>query len=70
MTQQREPDNADNTYRYLHLSPEELAQLPPDELLQACLELRRLLEIIMGVLYTPDSTLIMRALMPLSTSTA
>ena len=61
MTQQREPDSANTTYRYLHLSPEELAQLPPDELLQACLEMRRLLDIIMGVLYTPDSTLIMRA---------
>jgi hypothetical protein len=61
MTQQREPDSVDNTYRYLHLSTEELAQLPPDELLQACLEMRRLLDIIMGVLYTADSTLIMRA---------
>src|SRR2546430_16784770 len=61
MTQQREPDNADTSYRYFHLSPEELTQLPPDELLQACLEVRRLLDIIMGVLYTPDSTLIMRA---------
>ena len=36
MTRQREPDHADTTYRYLHLSLEELAQLPPDELLQAC----------------------------------
>src|SRR6266568_5058247 len=61
MTQQREPDNADTTYRYLHLSAKELAQLPLDERLQACLEIRRLLDIIMGVLYTPDSTLIMRA---------
>ena len=61
MTQKREPDNADTTYRYLHLSPEELAQLPPDELLQACLEIRQLLDIIIEVLYTPDSTLIMRA---------
>jgi hypothetical protein len=61
MTQQREPDNADTPHRYLHLSSEELAQLPPDELVQAYLELRQLLSIIMGVLYTPDSTLIMRA---------
>src|SRR5438132_13987139 len=61
MNQQREPDNADTTYRYLHLSLEDLAQVPPDELLQACLEVHRLLDIIMGVLYTPDSTLIMRA---------
>lgn len=61
MTQQREPDKAATAYRYLHLSSEELAHLPPDELFQASLEMRRLLDIIMGVLYTPDSTLIMRA---------
>jgi hypothetical protein len=61
MNQQREPNKADTTYRYLHLSPEELAQLPLDELLQACLEMRRMLDIIMGVIYTPDSTLILRA---------
>jgi hypothetical protein len=61
MNQQREPDNADTPYRYLHLSSEELAQLPSEVLLQACLEVHRLLDIIMGVLYTPDSTLIMRA---------
>ena len=61
MNQQREPDRADPPYRYLDLSPEELAQLSQEELLQACLEVRRLLNIIMGVLYTPDSTLILRA---------
>ena len=55
MAQQREPDSAHTTYRYLHLSLEGLAQLPPDELLQACLEARRLLDIILGVLYTADS---------------
>ncbi len=61
MTQQREPGSADTTYRSFHLSSEELAQLPQDELLPACLELRRLLEIIRGILSTPDSTLILRA---------
>src|SRR5262249_31444166 len=35
--------------------------LPTDERLQACLEMRRLLDMVMGVLYTPDSTLILRA---------
>jgi hypothetical protein len=60
MTQQKEPDKADTTYRYLHLSTEELTQLPPLELLQACLEVHRLLDIIVGVLYTPDSTLMLR----------
>jgi len=29
--------------------------------LQACLEMRQLLDMVMGVLYTPDSTLILRA---------
>ncbi len=61
MTQQSKPSTPDMTYRYLHLSAEELAQLPPEELLQACLEVRRLLEVIRGVLDTPDATLIMRA---------
>lgn len=61
MTQQSKPDNTDTTYRFLHLSAEALAQLPPDELLRASLEMRRLLDIIMSVLYTPDSTLVLRA---------
>ncbi len=57
MTQQREPDKADSTYRYLHLSSEELAQLPPDELFQAYLELRRLLDIIIdgAIFYDEDN---------------
>ena len=61
MTKQREPENTEDTYRYLHLSSEELAQLPPDERLQACLEMHRMLDTVMGVLYTPDSTLILCA---------
>ncbi len=61
MNQQGKSGSAETPYRYLHLSAEELAELPPDELLQAWLEMRRLLDIIMSVLYTPDSTLIMRA---------
>ena len=60
MTQQSKPSKTDTTYRYLHLSAEDLAQLPPEELLQACLEVRRLLDIVRGVLYTPDSSLILR----------
>jgi hypothetical protein len=60
MTQQREPSNTDMTFRYLHLSAEELAQLPPEELLRACLELRQLFDIVRGVLSTPDSTLSLR----------
>ena len=60
MTQHSKPGSTDPSYRSLHLSSEELSRLPQDELLQACLELRRLLEIIRGVLDTPDSTLILR----------
>ena len=61
MTQHSKPGSTDPSSRYLHLSSEELSQLPKEDLLQACLEVRRLLEIIRGVLYTPDSTLILRA---------
>ena len=47
-------NNAQSAYLYLHLTPEELAHVPPAELLQACLESRRLLQIILGILLTPD----------------
>jgi hypothetical protein len=49
-------DNTQQTYRYLHLMPEELAQMPPAQLLQACLESRSLLQIIMGILLSPDAS--------------
>ena len=48
-------DNAQGTHHYLHLSSEELAHLPPDQLLQACLESRSLLQIVMGILLSPDA---------------
>jgi hypothetical protein len=48
------------TFRSLHLTPEDLAQLNPDELLQACLGYHRLLQTIMGILTTPDASLTMR----------
>ncbi len=44
----------------LDLSPEELGQLPPDELLQVCLEYRQMLLTIRGILYTPNTTLTLR----------
>jgi hypothetical protein len=49
-----------HTFHALHLTPEDLAQLSPDELLQACLEYHRLLQTIMGILTTPDARLTMR----------
>jgi hypothetical protein len=49
-------DNTKSSYRYLHLTPDELANLSPAELLQACLESRSLLQIIVGILSTPDAS--------------
>ena len=58
------PDEAahstSSSYHFIHLAPEEIERLPPDELLQACLECRNLLLAIMGVLYTPDADLTSR----------
>jgi hypothetical protein len=47
-------------FHALHLTPEDLARLSPDELLQACLEYHQLLQTIMGILTTPDASLTMR----------
>jgi len=55
----RQPE-ADTTYRFLHSTPEELAQLLPEELLQAALEERTLLQIIMGILNAPDKDPVLR----------
>ena len=49
-------NNTKSSYRYLHLTPEELAHVSPAELLQACLESRSLLQIIIGILSTPDAS--------------
>jgi len=49
-----------HAFHSLHLTPEDLAHLSPDELLQACLEYHRLLQTIMGILTTPDASLTMR----------
>ncbi len=59
-----EPENTaagtHHAFHSHHLTPEELAQLAPDELLQACLEYHRLLQTIMGIITTPDASLTMR----------
>jgi hypothetical protein len=49
-------DNTKSSYQYLHLTPEELAHLSSAELVQACLESRSLLQIMMGILTTPDAS--------------
>ncbi len=56
MTNHDPLDNTQQTYRYLHLTPEELAHVPPTQLLQACLESRRLLQIMTGILLRPDAS--------------
>jgi len=50
-----------SSYHYLHMTPEELKQLPPDQVLQACLEFGRLLQILTGILASPDKDLTLRA---------
>ena len=55
MTKHEATDSSQISYRYLQLTPEELAHVPPAELLQACLEERSLLQIIMGILLSPDA---------------
>jgi hypothetical protein len=55
MAKQDEPDTIQSSYHYLHLMPDELAHIPPAQLLQACLESRSLLQIIMGILLSPDA---------------
>jgi len=54
------PQDTARSYHYLHSTPEELAQLSPDQLLQACLEYRGLLQIIVGILATPQTSLTLR----------
>ncbi len=56
MAKEDTSDNVQGTYRYLHFTPEELAQLSPAELLQACLESRSLLQIVIGILSTPNAS--------------
>jgi len=61
MPEQNDTQQAKNTYHFLHLTTEELAHLPLEELLQACLEFRRLLLTLVGILATPESSLTVRA---------
>jgi hypothetical protein len=61
MASHRPSQQTSNSYHSLHLTPEELAHVPPDELLQACLEFRGLLHTLTGILYTPEISLAVRA---------
>jgi hypothetical protein len=61
MQKQNDAQQATHAYHFLHLTPEELAHLPPEELLQACLEFRRLLLTLVGILAPPESHFTVRA---------
>ena len=61
LSEQKVASQANNTYHFLHLTPQEVAHLPPQELLQACLEYRRLLLTLVGILAAPESSLTVRA---------
>jgi hypothetical protein len=58
------PDEAQEgitpSFGHIHLTPDELAQLSPDELLGACLEYRSLLQVIVGILTAAQETLTLR----------
>jgi hypothetical protein len=55
----RTPDT-EASYRFLHSTAEELAQLQPEELLQTVLEERTLLQVIIGILNASDKDPILR----------
>ncbi len=61
MPQDEAAPGPDTSYHYIHMTPQELEQLPPHEQLQACLEYRSLLQALMGILLTPDVSLTVRA---------
>ncbi len=60
MTVHDASQGAGRSYRYLHLTPEELAHLSLDELLKACLDYRTLLRVITGILATHGISLSVR----------
>jgi hypothetical protein len=57
MASDHSSEQANSSYHSLHLTPEELAHLPPDELLQAYLEFRSLLHTSQGFSTPPKSAL-------------
>src|SRR6266699_4993213 len=60
MHEQNDAQQARASHHCIHLTPEELAQFSPEELLQACLEFRDLLLTLVGILATPESSLTLR----------
>ena len=60
MTADEAQEGISPSYGHIHLSPDELAQLSPAELLETCLEYRSLLQVIMGILTAAQETLTLR----------
>jgi len=60
MTPDEAPEGISPSYGHIHLTPDELAQLSPSELLEACLHYRSLLQVIVGILNTAQETLTLR----------
>jgi hypothetical protein len=48
------------SYGHIYLTPDDLAQLVPGELLQACLDYRSLVQVIVGILTATQETLTLR----------
>ena len=60
MTTDEAQEGITPSYEHIHLTPDELAQLSPDELLQACLDYRSLVQVIVGILTAAQETLTLR----------
>jgi len=60
MDHDERPPNTEASYLFLHSTAEELAQLQPEDLLQAVLEERTLLQVIIGILDASDKDPILR----------
>ena len=60
MTTDEAQEGFSPSYEHIHLTPDELAQLSPAELLQACLEYRSLVQVMVGILTAAQETLTLR----------
>jgi DNA-binding MarR family transcriptional regulator len=61
MASDEKKDHESNSFKYIQLTARQIEQLPPHEQLEAALEFRRLLQIIIDILYTPNISLTVRA---------
>lgn len=61
MAADKKKDDESYSFKYVPLTAKQIEQLPPGEQLEAAFEFRRLLQIIMDILYTPNVSLTARA---------